>query len=83
MKTIVFIHKAAKELDALPADVRHSVTEALAAYAIDGRGDVKALAGRDGLRMRVGDYRVIFDDDGSTILAIYVGRRATTTYARI
>jgi mRNA interferase RelE/StbE len=82
MKTIVFTHKAAKELDALPADARHSITEALSAYAIDGRGDVKALAGREGGRLRVGDYRVIFDDDGFTILAIYFGRRATTTYAR-
>lgn len=82
MKTIVFTHKAAKELDALPADARHSITEALSAYALDGRGDVKALAGREGRRLRIGDYRVIFDDDGATILAIYIGRRGTTTYAR-
>ena len=27
-------------------------------------------------------YRVIFDEDASTILAIYIGRRATTTYKR-
>jgi mRNA interferase RelE/StbE len=82
MKTIVFTHKAAKELDALPADARHSITEALSAYAVDGCGDVKTLAGREGCRLRVGDYRVIFDDNGATILAIYVGRRGTTTYAR-
>jgi mRNA interferase RelE/StbE len=25
---------------------------------------------------------VIFDEDASTILAIYIGRRATTTYKR-
>ena len=82
MKTIVLTHKAAKDLDALPADARYSITEALSAYAIDGRGDVTALAGRDGRRPRVGEYRVIFDDDGTTILAIYIGRRGTTTYAR-
>ena len=33
------------------------------ACAIDGRGDVKALAGRDGRRLGVADYRVIFDVD--------------------
>ena len=82
MKTIVLTHKAAKELDALPANARHAVSEALSAYAIDGRGDVKALAGREGRRLRVGEYRVIFDEDGATILAIYIGRRATTTYKR-
>jgi mRNA interferase RelE/StbE len=45
-----------------------------------GRGDVKALQGRDGYRLRVGSYRVIFDEDAFTILAIYIGRRSTTTY---
>ena len=58
------------------------VTEALARYAVSGEGDVKRLSGRDGYRMRVGSYRVIFDEDATTILAIYIGRRATTTYRR-
>lgn len=82
MRTIVLTHRAAKDLDDLPADVRHSLTEALAAYAVTGHGDVKRLAGRDGFRMRVGRYRVIFDDDGVTILAIYFGKRETTTYRK-
>jgi mRNA interferase RelE/StbE len=47
-----------------------------------GQGDVKALQGRDGYRLRIGGYRVIFDEDATTILAIYIGRRATTTYKR-
>lgn len=82
MKTIVLTHRAAKDLDGLPAEARHALTEALAAYAVTGQGDVRRLAGRDGFRMRVGRYRVIFDDDGATILAIYFGRRETTTYKR-
>ena len=45
-------------------------------------GYVKALRGRDGYRLRAGSYRVIFDEDATTILAIYVGRRDTTTYKR-
>ena len=64
MKTIVFTHKAAKELDALPADARHSVTEALAptrsmAAATSRRWSAAMAAG-----CGVGDYHVIFDDDG-------------------
>jgi len=43
---------------------------------------VKNLAGREGFRMRVGRYRVIFDDDGATILAIHIGKRETATYRR-
>jgi mRNA interferase RelE/StbE len=50
--------------------------------AMTGQGDVKALQGRDGYRLRIGSYRVIFDEDATTILAIYIGRRATTTYKR-
>lgn len=48
MKTIALTARAAKELDALPTDARQAVEGALITYATTGRGDVKALAGRDG-----------------------------------
>jgi mRNA interferase RelE/StbE len=51
-------------------------------YAMTARGDVKRLQGRDGYRLRIGRYRVIFDEDQHTILAIYIGKRETTTYRR-
>jgi mRNA interferase RelE/StbE len=82
MKTIVLTAAAAKDLDALPAKVRAQVSDGLIAYATTGRGNVKQLKGRDGFRLRIGEYRVIFDEDATTILAIYVGRRKTTTYRR-
>jgi mRNA interferase RelE/StbE len=82
MRTIVLTHQAAKQLDALASEDRFAVTEALALYATEGRGDVKKLSGREGYRLRVRDYRVIFDDDRAVILAIHIGRRTTTTYAR-
>lgn len=82
MKTIILTHRAAKDLDALPAEARAQVSDALIAYATTGHGDVKRLAGRDGFRMRVGSYRVLFDEDAATILAIYIGKRETTTYKR-
>jgi mRNA interferase RelE/StbE len=43
---------------------------------------VKKLAGREGYRMRIGRYRVLFDEDRATILAVYIGKRETTTYRR-
>jgi mRNA interferase RelE/StbE len=82
VKTIVFTHQAAKDLDLLPEGDRHSVLEGLNRYAVTGTGDVKRLQGRDGYRLRVGAYRVLFAQDAVTILAIYIGRRATTTYRR-
>lgn len=82
MKTIVFTHAAAKDLDALPSEARDDVLRGLGLYAMTGRGDVKALTGRTGYRLRIGRYRVLFDEDSRTILAIYVGKRETTTYRR-
>jgi mRNA interferase RelE/StbE len=82
MKTIVLTLRAAKDLDALPRDARERVEGALHQYSVTGQGDVKALQGRGGYRLRIGSYRVIFDEDATTILAIYIGRRATTTYKR-
>lgn len=82
MKTIVLTLSAAKDLDALPRDAREQVEAGLHRYAVMGHGDVKALQGCDGYRLRIGAYRVIFDEDATTILAIYIGRRATTTYQR-
>jgi mRNA interferase RelE/StbE len=39
-------------------------------------GDVKLLAGKDSfLRLRVGDYRVIFVVDGETIIIRDIGNR--------
>lgn len=82
MKTVILALSAAKDLDALPRDAREQVEAGLNRYAMTSQGDVKALQGRDGYRLRIGRYRVIFDEDAATILAIYIGRRATATYKR-
>lgn len=38
-------------------------------------GDVKKLQGKNGYRLRVGDYRVIFDKDGNVIYVERVHNR--------
>ena len=82
MKTIVLTAAAAKDLDGLPTGDRERVADALCRYALTGIGDVKRLTGRAVSRMRIGAYRVIFAANQTTMPAIYVGRRATTTYRR-
>ncbi len=80
MKTLVFSAAAAKDFDRLPRDVREQLEEALASLATSGRGDVKRLQGSPYSRLRVGRYRVVFNESGIIILLIYIGKRETTTY---
>jgi mRNA interferase RelE/StbE len=80
VKTIILTAAAARDLDGLPKAARTQVQEGLILYATTEQGDVKRLQGRDGYRLRLGRYRVIFDEDQNTILAIYIGKRETTTY---
>lgn len=82
MKSIVYMPYALKQLEALPEPVQAQIDDALDTYAMSGKGDVKALSGRTGYRLRVGRYRVIFDEDRLTILAFEVGKRETTSYRR-
>jgi len=82
MKSVILSTSAAKDMDALPRSARETIETALYRYATTGYGDVKALTGREGYRLRIGHYRVIFAEDEMTVLAVYVGRRSTMTYRR-
>ena len=82
MKSIIYSRVAEKELLSLPLRDQAAIEGALETYAMTGRGDIKPLVGEPGFRMRVGSYRVIFDEDQVTILAFQIGRRTTTTYRR-
>lgn len=80
MKTIIFTSRAASQLEALAEAVQDQVLGDLYRYGISGQGDVKKLNGRSGYRLRSGRYRVVFTEDMTTVVAIYVGKRDTTTY---
>ena len=55
---------AVDDMRALDRMVAHRVRSALRRLANEGHGDVKRLKGRGDLcRLRVGDWRVIFDYD--------------------
>ena len=67
-----------KELDRLPDDVAQMILARLSALETNPRpADVKKLKGRDAWRIRVGDYRVIYEihDRDSQIIGITVGHR--------
>ena len=67
-----------KELDRLPDDIVERIMTRLAGLETNPRpADVKKLKGRDAWRIRVGDYRVIYEihDRVFQILVITVGHR--------
>jgi mRNA interferase RelE/StbE len=59
----------------LSADVRRRLAARLEAFAQTGQGDVKRLKGRDGARLRVGDWRIIFYVEGNRLVIVAVGHR--------
>jgi mRNA interferase RelE/StbE len=71
-----------EDLDAPAQDPRKFVMSGPIRYAMSGEGDGKRLSGRGGFRLRIGRYRVIFDEDAATILAVAIGKRETTTPSR-
>ena len=75
MKTIVLSPGAAKAFDKLTPLAQRQLSQALDAYAMHGTGDVKAMDGAPTVRLRSGDYRVIFDEDATRIVALALGDR--------
>lgn len=75
MRGIAFTTSATRQWLKLSSDVRSRLDAKLSEFARFGKGDVKRLKGREGARLRVGDWRVIFYLDGNTIVVSAVGHR--------
>jgi mRNA interferase RelE/StbE len=75
MRSIVFTPAAVRQWTKLSAAVRARLRTRLEAFAATGHGDVKALKGRAGMRLRVGDWRVIFYEEGDAVVVVAVGHR--------
>lgn len=80
MWSLLYTRAARKTLSKLDADNRRRILKKLEALAEDpfnAQLDVKRLAGTDGFRLRVGDWRVIYDrnEDELVVLVIKLGGR--------
>lgn len=75
--TIEFTHRAEKDFRALPPEVRRRLAPKIDALKSNPRPrGVKSLEGPEGiLRMRVGDYRILYRilDDRLVVLLVKVG----------
>jgi mRNA interferase RelE/StbE len=76
--TVFILRRAQKELAQLPVGDYERVRDAISALAQDPRppGCLK-LTGRSGWRLRIGEYRVIYEiDDGQQVITIlHIGHR--------
>lgn len=86
MLEIVYSQKAAKQLRKIMQGDKKSaimIIEAIERYAQDPQGsyDIKILKGKSGeiKRLRVGNYRIIFDEDGK-VMYIYLIRHRQGAY---
>jgi len=76
---VEYERKAARALMKMPANQRALIVKKMGEYAknpSEGRNVIR-LTGRDGYRMRVGDWRVLFDkdEDRLLLLVLEVGSR--------
>jgi mRNA interferase RelE/StbE len=60
VKLIVWTDPAKSDVRSLSKPVAMQIFSALLRFAQSGLGNVKALQGRDELRLRIGDYRLFF-----------------------
>ena len=78
MKQIAYTRTALKSLRRIPANEAEKITTKIAQYAGDPgaqANNVAKLSGRPGLRLRIGDWRIIFEEDETTISVLAVGPR--------
>jgi mRNA interferase RelE/StbE len=71
---------AIKTLSAMPVNTAKRIMAKVEQYAADPASlanTVKKLQGRDGYRLRIGAWRVIFDHDGVALDVLQIGPRGS------
>lgn len=79
MKPVSYSRSALKTLRKMPRDTAERIMGKVDQYAADPASqanNVKALQGREGIRLRVGDWRVIMRD-GEVLAVLEIGPRGS------
>ena len=80
MKKIAYSNQARKTLFRVAADDAQRIRARIEQYAQDPASlanNIKKLKGREGLRLRIGDWRVIFEENRETIDVLVIGPRGS------
>lgn len=78
MKQVAYTKAAIRTLARMPRNTAERIRGKIAEYAADPASqanNVKALKGSDSIRLRVGDWRVIMDDQGNVLAVLEIGPR--------
>lgn len=78
MKSVTYKPAALKVLRRMPRNEAERIRTKVRQYADDPASqanNVKALKGREGIRLRVGDWRVIMDDQAEVLDVLKIGPR--------
>ncbi len=78
MKAVTYSKAAIKTLRKMPADEARRVRGKIGQYAADPESqarNVTALKGSPYVRLRVGDWRIIMDDQGAVLDVLKIGAR--------
>jgi len=81
MKTLKYTRKAIKQIKNLPDSVKNIVNASIKTLKEwpDCR-NIKALSGMEGYRLRVGNFRIIFEVEDNTVIVKEVKKRDEHTY---
>jgi mRNA interferase RelE/StbE len=77
MKEVVVSQRADKALQSMQPKRRLAIIAKVKAYARGERVDIKKMKGLELWRIRVGDDRVIIDDQGRIVLVVAAGPRGS------
>lgn len=80
MKLISYSRAALKALRKMSADTAERIIGKIEQYARDPASqanNVTVLKGREGIRLRVGDWRVIMNDEGAVLAVLDIGPRGS------
>ncbi len=78
MKAVTYSKSSLKVLDRMQPKLANRIMTKVKRYAADPQNqanNVKALQGSPFIRLRVGDWRVIMDDQGHVLFVIEIGAR--------
>lgn len=76
MKNVTYSSDALKAL-ARHRNVAAQIMAKIVRYAKSGAGDVTQLVGAPDKRLRVGEFRVVFNENATSIIVLQIGPRSS------